>query len=80
MPQFSASYIGYGILALTAPVFPIILLAMGVSDRDSIIYPLRKQFRESPELAKALDAFGMIDELLSFCRYGQAFVRRQNIA
>ncbi|MBX3616560.1 MutS-related protein [Nitrosomonas sp.] len=72
MPQFSASYIGYGILALTAPVFPIILLAMGVSDRDSIIYPLRKQFRESPELAKALDAFGMIDELLSFCRYGQA--------
>jgi len=72
MPQFSASYIGYGILALTAPVFPIILLAMGVSDRDSIIYPLRKQFRESPELAKAFEAFGMIDELLSLYRYGQA--------
>lgn len=39
MPQFNASYIGYGILALSAPVFPIILLAMGVSDRDAIIYP-----------------------------------------
>jgi len=74
MPQLGASYIGYGILALTAPVFPIILLAMGVSDRDSIIYPLRKQFRESPELAKAVEALGMLDELLSFCRYGKACV------
>lgn len=72
MPQFNASYIGYGILALTAPVFPIILLAMGVSDRDSIIYPLRKQFRESPELARAIEALGLLDELLSFYRYGQA--------
>ncbi|MBP6057944.1 MAG: DNA mismatch repair protein MutS [Nitrosomonas sp.] len=72
MPQFNASYIGYGILALTAPVFPIILLAMGVSDRDSIIYPLRKQFRENPELARAIEALGLLDELLSFYRYGQA--------
>ena len=72
MPQFGASYIGYGILALTVPVFPIILLAMGVSDRDSIIYPLRKQFRESPELAKAIEALGLLDELLSFYRYGQS--------
>ncbi len=72
MPQFNTSYIGYGILALTAPIFPIVLLAMGVSDRDSIIYPLRKQFRESPELAKALEALGLMDELLSFCRYGQS--------
>lgn len=72
MPQFSASYIGYGILALTAPVFPIVLLAMGVSDRDSIIYPLRKQFRQSLELAKAIEAVGILDELLSFYRYGQS--------
>ncbi|MGV8712522.1 MAG: MutS-related protein [Nitrosomonas sp.] len=72
MPQFNASYIGYGILALTVPVFPIILLAMGVSDRDSIIYPLRKQFRESPELAKAMEALGLIDELLSFHHYGES--------
>ncbi|WP_367273742.1 DNA mismatch repair protein MutS [Nitrosomonas sp.] len=72
MPQFNASYIGYGILALTVPVFPIVLLAMGVSDRDSIIYPLRRQFRESPELAKTIEAYGMLDELLSFYRYGQS--------
>ncbi|PXW91095.1 MutS-like protein [Nitrosomonas sp. Nm84] len=74
MPQFGASHIGYGILALTAPVLPIILLAMGVSDRDSIIYPLRKQFRESPELARAVEALGMLDELLSFYRYGKACI------
>jgi hypothetical protein len=73
MPQLGASYIGYGILALTAPVFPIVLLAMGVSDRDTIIYPLRKQFRESPELAKAMEALGLLDELLSFYRYGQSY-------
>ena len=72
MPQFNTSYIGYGILALTIPIFPVILLAMGVSDRDSIIYPLRKQFRESPELAKAIEALGLIDELLSFYLYGQS--------
>ncbi|MBS0422868.1 MAG: DNA mismatch repair protein MutS [Proteobacteria bacterium] len=72
MPQFGASYISYGILALTAPVLPIVLLAMGVSDRDSIIYPLRKQFRESPELAKAVEALGLLDELLSLYRYGQS--------
>ncbi len=73
MPALGASYLFYGILALTLPVFPIVLLAIGVSDRDSIIYPLRKQFRENPELAKAIEALGLLDELLSFVRYGQAF-------
>ncbi len=72
LPELGASYIGYGILALTVPVIPVILLAMGVSDRDSIIYPLRQQFRQSPELAKALEALGLIDELLSLHRYGQS--------
>jgi hypothetical protein len=72
IPALGASYLFYGILALTLPVFPIVLLAIGVSDRDSIIYPLRKQFRESPELAKAIEALGLLDELLSFVRYGQA--------
>lgn len=71
MPALGTSYLFYGILALTLPVFPIVLLAIGVSDRDSIIYPLRKQFRESPELAKAIEALGLLDELLSFVRYGQ---------
>ncbi len=72
MPEFGASYIGYGILALTVPAIPVILFAVGVSDRDTVIYPLRKQFRQSPELAKALEALGMIDELLSLHHYGQS--------
>lgn len=72
MPDFRGSYISYAILGLTVPIFPIILLAMGVSDRDSIIYPLRKQFRESLELARVVETLGMLDELLSFYRYGEA--------
>ena len=71
MPDFRGSYISYAILGLTVPIFPIILLAMGVSDRDSIIYPLRKQFRESLELARVVETLGMLDELLSFYRYGE---------
>ncbi len=72
LPEFGASYIGYGILALTVPAIPVILFAIGVSDRDTVIYPLRKQFRQSPELEKALEALGMIDELLSLHHYGQS--------
>jgi len=71
-PELGASYIGYGILVLTVPVFPIVLLAMGASDRDGIIYPLRRQFRESEDLAKTVEALGMLDELLSFHRYRQS--------
>lgn len=72
LPELGASYIGYGILALTVPVFPVLLHAIGVSDRDAIIYPLRKQFRQSPELAQALEALGMIDELLSTRYHAQS--------
>ena len=71
-PELGASYIGYGILVLTVPVFPIVLLAMGASDRDSVIYPLRRHFRESSELAKVVEAVGLLDELLSFYRYRQS--------
>ncbi len=74
MPDFRGSYISYAILGLTVPIFPIILLAMGVSDRDSIIYPLRKQFRESLELARVVETLGMLDELLSFYRYGETLM------
>ena len=73
LADFGASYIGYGILLLTVPVLPVVLIAISASDRDSVIYPLRKQFRRSPDLAQALEALGMIDELLSFRRYALAF-------
>ncbi|SER13362.1 MutS domain V [Nitrosomonas sp. Nm51] len=68
-PELGASYIGYGIMVLTVPVFPIVLLAMGASDRDSVIYPLRRQYRQSEDLARLLDALGLLDELLSHHRY-----------
>lgn len=66
LEELGASYIGYGILILAVPIFPIILQAVSASDRDSVIYPLQKLFRKSEELAKAMEALGMIDELLAF--------------
>lgn len=70
--ELGATYIGYGILILAVPIIPIIVQAVSSSDRDSVIYPLQKLFRQSPDLAKALEALGMIDELLSLHRYAQS--------
>ncbi len=70
--ELGANYIGYGILILTVPIFPIIVQAVSSSDRDSVIYPLQKLFRQSSELAKAMEALGMLDELLSLHRYAKA--------
>ncbi|WP_025041914.1 MutS-related protein [Nitrosospira briensis] len=70
---FGISYLGYGILMLAVPVLPVLLIAIAASDRDSVIYPLRKLFKNSPELARLLDTLGMIDELLSFRRYSLTF-------
>ena len=60
-------------LVLAVPILPVLLIAIAASDRDSVIYPLRKMFKQSPELARALDTLGMIDEILSFHRYSLAF-------
>ena len=73
LSSFGISYLGYGILILAVPVLPVLLIAVAASDRDSIIYPLRKLFKHSPELARALDTLGMIDEILSFHRYSRVF-------
>lgn len=73
LASFGISYLGYGILVLAVPVLPVLLIAIAASDRDSVIYPLRKLFKQSPELARALDTLGMIDEILSFHRYSLAF-------
>jgi hypothetical protein len=70
---FGIAYLGYGILVLAIPILPVVLLAIASSDRDSVIYPLRKLFRRSPELARLLETMGMIDEILSFHRYSEAF-------
>lgn len=70
--EIGATYIGYGILILIVPMIPIIAQAVSSSDLNSVIYPLQKLFRKSPELAKAMEALGMIDELLSLHRYAQS--------
>lgn len=56
-------------------LFPLALLyfpIVGGFDRDNCIYPLRKLYLKSPEVAEALDALGQIDELLGFLRYAEA--------
>lgn len=72
LTELGASYIGYGILILIVPIIPIILQAISASDRDSVIYPLRKLFRQSTELARAMEAMGMIDELLAIRRHARS--------
>lgn len=73
LTSFGISYLGYGILVLAVPVLPVLLIAIAASDRDSVIYPLRKLFKQSPELARVLDALGMIDEILCFHHYSLVF-------
>ncbi len=72
LSELGASYIGYGVLILLVPIIPIIIQAVSASDRDSVIYPLQKLFRHSEDLAKAIEALGMIDELLSLRRHAQS--------
>jgi DNA mismatch repair protein MutS len=73
LANFGIAYLGYGILVLAVPLLPILLIAIGASDRDSVIYPLRKLFKQSAELARLLDVVGMIDEVTCFHRYSAAF-------
>ncbi|MCC6916222.1 MAG: DNA mismatch repair protein MutS [Nitrosomonas sp.] len=72
LTELGASYVGYGILILVIPIIPIILQAVSASDRDSVIYPLQRLFRQSPELARAIEAMGMIDELLALYRHARS--------
>lgn len=68
-----AGHMKVGILMLLIPMLVIVSSQVATSDRDNVIYPLRRKWRKSEELARALDALGAIDELLSFRRYAQAF-------
>ncbi len=72
LSELGASYIGYGVLILLVPIIPIILQAVSASDRDSVIYPLQKLFRQSEDLARAMEALGMVDELLSLRKHARS--------
>lgn len=57
-------------------LLPLALLyipIVGSFDRDGCIYPLRDIFRTSPEVQRALDALGQLDELLALLRFREAF-------
>jgi hypothetical protein len=68
--------------ASITPVFWLFLLPIsfvyvpivGSFDRDGCIYPLRDIFKKSEDVQRTLDALGQLDELVSFCRYREAFV------
>jgi energy-coupling factor transporter ATP-binding protein EcfA2 len=55
------------------PVGFLYIPVVGGFDRDGCIYPLREIFKKSPEVQRALDALGQVDELMSLIRYKEAF-------
>ncbi len=55
------------------PLGMLYIPVVGGFDRDGCIYPLREIFRSSPELQRALDGLGQLDELLSFIHVREAF-------
>lgn len=57
-------------------LFPVALLyipIVGGFDRDGCIYPTRDYLRRAPELHRALDSLGQLDELLSMIEHRAAF-------
>jgi hypothetical protein len=72
-------FVPIGMLSLS-PMVAIFLIPMsliyfpviGGFDRDSCIKPLREEYRNCPDLGKALDALGKIDELLALVDYAEA--------
>jgi len=55
------------------PISLLYIPMVGSFDRDGCIYPLRDIFRQSPEVQRAMDALGFLDELLSLIRFKEAF-------
>ncbi len=64
-----------------SPVFTLFLIPLGLLyipmigsyDRDSCIYPLREEFKASPDVRGTFDALGQLDELLAFLKYAESF-------
>ncbi len=55
------------------PLLLVYIPVVGGFDRDHAIIPLRDIFRQSEDVAEALDALGQLDELLAFTKYAEAF-------
>lgn len=61
------------VMVLSIPLLGVYVPIVGTFDRDSCIYPLREGYRDSPELVRAMEALGRLDELLSLVRYAEHF-------
>ncbi|BCX81709.1 DNA mismatch repair protein MutS [Methylomarinovum caldicuralii] len=46
---------------------------VGTFDRDKFIYPLRRLFREDPDVQQLLETIGYLDELLALHRFAEDF-------
>ena len=55
------------------PISLLYIPIVGGFDRDGCIYPLRDLFRASPEVQRALDGLGQLDELLALLRFKDGF-------
>lgn len=65
----SISILGIFIIPLSLVYFPVV----GSYDRDNCIIPLRDEFKQSNELALAMDALGQLDELISFIKFSENY-------
>jgi ABC-type Mn2+/Zn2+ transport system ATPase subunit len=55
------------------PVGFLYIPMVGSFDRDGCIYPLRDIFKASPEIHRAVDALGLLDELFSMRQWRTSF-------
>jgi DNA mismatch repair protein MutS len=65
--------VGPAVWLFLAPLALLYIPVVGGFDRDGCIYPLRKIYKESPDVQQALDTLGKLDELLSFLKLKKNF-------
>jgi hypothetical protein len=60
-------------MIVAAPLLLAYAPVVGTFDRDSCIYPLRDEFKQSEDLQKIIEVLGQLDQLLSFKLYAEQF-------
>ena len=60
-------------MIIAAPMLLAYAPVVGTFDRDSCIYPLRDEFKQSEDLQKIIEVLGQLDQLLSFKLYAEQF-------
>jgi len=60
-------------MMVSAPLLLAYVPVVGTFDRDSCIYKLRNEFRQSADLQNLFEVLGQLDQLLSLKRYADLF-------